>query len=85
MPTIVTFTPLEPPQYARVEGTGRALLHQCKDANGQHHRQRLPLGSVGGIHYLDALCLYCGSHFMWVEESSERPKAGRPSHRRARE
>ena len=80
MPTIVAFTPLQPPQRTPVTGTGRALVHECKDANGQRHRQRLPLGSVRGILYLDALCLHCGAHFVWVEDEPAEPtKAPAPS------
>jgi hypothetical protein len=70
MPTIVTFTPLQPPRRMLVSGRGRSLQHECSDANGQKHRQRLALGSVRGIFYLDALCLHCGAHFVWVEEDS---------------
>lgn len=70
MPTIVTFTPLQPPQRTPVTGKGRITVHECKDANGQLHRQRLPLGSVRGVFYLDALCLHCGAHLVWVEEES---------------
>jgi hypothetical protein len=68
MPTIVTFTPLEPPRRTRVTGPGKMLNHACEDAAGQKHRQRLPLGSVRGIMYVDAVCLNCGAHFIWVED-----------------
>lgn len=68
MPTIVTFTPLKTPQRTVVSGKGRALIHDCRDANGKAYRQRLALGSVRGIFYLDALCLHCGAHFVWVED-----------------
>jgi hypothetical protein len=67
VPTIVTFTPLQPPQRTSVSGTGRLMPHECRDAAGQKHRQRIPLGSVRGIFYLDGLCLHCGAHFIWVE------------------
>ena len=70
MPTIVTFTPLQSPQRKSVSGTGAIAVHECRDASGQSHRQRLPLGSVRGIFYLDALCLHCGAHLVWVEEES---------------
>lgn len=70
VPTIVTFTPLQPPQRTPVSGGGRLMVHECRDANGQKHRQRLPLGSVRGIFYLDALCLNCGAHFVWVEDET---------------
>jgi hypothetical protein len=39
--------------------------------NGDRHQQRLPLGSVRGIMYLDALCLHCGTHFVWVEDETQ--------------
>jgi hypothetical protein len=68
VPTIVTFTPLKTPQRTIVSGKGRSLIHDCRDANGRAYRQRLALGSVRGIFYLDALCLHCGAHFVWVED-----------------
>ena len=68
MPTIVTFTPLKPPQRTAVTGSGRSMQHECRDVNGALHRQRLALGSVRGVFYLDAMCLHCGAHFMWVED-----------------
>lgn len=68
MPTIVTFTPLKPPQRTAVSGRGRAMVHECRDAQGNAHRQRLGLGSVRGIFYLDAMCLHCGAHFVWVDD-----------------
>lgn len=68
MATIITFTPLAPPSHATVKGRGRVLSHRCEDVAGHRHHQRLPLGSVGGVLYLDALCLYCGKHFVWVED-----------------
>jgi hypothetical protein len=73
MPTIVTFTPLQTPQRAVVSGKGRSMLHDCRDGNGQKHRQRLALGSVRGVFYLDALCLHCGAHFVWVEDEPTVP------------
>ena len=73
MPTIITFTPLQAPTRTPVKGNGRVLAHRCEDVGGQHHQQRLPLGSVRGVLYLDALCLHCGAHFVWVED--EPPEA----------
>lgn len=70
MPTIITFTPLAPPRRVRVAGKGRMLNHVCNDTTGSRHRQRLPVGSVRGIMYVDALCLHCGAHFIWVEDDS---------------
>ncbi len=52
----------------RVSGGGRLFLHRCDDGSGHAHQQRLPLGSVRGIVYLDALCLHCGTHFVWTDE-----------------
>lgn len=75
MPTIVTFTPLTNPQRMNVRGKGRSLIHDCRDANDKKYRQRLPLGSVRGIFYLDALCLHCGAHFVWVEDDERSPLA----------
>jgi len=77
VPTIVTFTPLAPPQRLTVSGKGRSLAHDCRDASGDKHRQRLPLGTVRGIHYLDALCLHCGAHIVWVEDDD--PVLARPT------
>lgn len=71
MPTIVAFSPLRPPERTPVTGAGRSLAHECKDGNGTPHRQRLALGSVRGIFYLDAMCLHCGAHFMWVEDEED--------------
>ncbi len=68
MPTIVTFTPLKPPQRMAVRERGRSLMHECQDGHGHEHRQRLALGSVRGVFYLDAMCLHCGAHFVWVDE-----------------
>ena len=73
MPTIVTFTPLKPPERTLVSGRGRAFPHECRDGHGTPHRQRLALGSVRGIFYLDAMCLHCGTHFMWVDEDGAPP------------
>lgn len=70
MPTIVTLTPLAPPQRTPVAAEGRSVWHECADAHGHKHRQRLALGSVRGIFYLDAICLHCGAHFMWVEDEA---------------
>ncbi len=87
MPTIVTFTPLQAPARTPVRGRGRLFPHRCDDVNGHKHLQRLPLGSVRGIMYLDALCLHCGAHFVWVEEEgAEVADGGReqPSGRSAR-
>jgi len=66
--TIVTFTPLQPPTRTRVKGEGRLLSHRCEDVLKRRHQQRLSLGSVCGIMYLDALCVHCGAHFVWVED-----------------
>ena len=68
MPTIVTFTPLQPPQRTAVSGKGRSFAHECQDGHGHPHRQRLALGSVRGVFYLDAICLHCGAHFVWVDD-----------------
>ncbi len=46
------------------------MLHECRDGRGQAHRQRLAIGSVRGVFYLDAMCLHCGAHFVWVEEEA---------------
>ena len=73
MPTIITFTPLQPPTRTHVKGQGRLLAHDCRDITGERHRQRLPLGSVQSIFHLDALCLHCGAHFVWVEEDVSPP------------
>jgi hypothetical protein len=73
VPTIVTFTPLKGPQRMPVSGRGRSLLHECEDGHGHVHRQRLALGSVRGIFYLDAMCLHCGAHFVWVDEEAASP------------
>lgn len=70
MPTIITFTPLQAPGRTLVKGRGRLLAHRCEDVVGQRHQQRLPLGSVRGVLYLDALCLHCGTHFVWVEDET---------------
>lgn len=70
MATIVKFTPLASPERTRVEQRGRSFLHECADASGKSHRQRLPLGSVRGIFYLDAICLHCGAHYLWVDDDN---------------
>jgi len=78
--TIITFTPLKPPQRTAVSGRGRSLMHECHDGHGGAHRQRLALGSVRGIFYLDAMCLHCGAHFVWVDQEAtvgEAEAAGR--------
>ncbi|MFN8640577.1 MAG: hypothetical protein U0802_02525 [Candidatus Binatia bacterium] len=71
MPTIVTFTPLKPPERTLVTGSGRSMTHECRDGSGATHRQRIALGSVRGIFYLDGVCLHCGAHFIWVEDGEE--------------
>jgi hypothetical protein len=71
MPTIVSYTPLRPPASTTVRGRGKVMGHRCVDVSGQKHLQRLPLGSVRGVVYLDALCLHCGTHFVWVEEAED--------------
>lgn len=76
MPTVVTFTPLRAPEHLEVDGHGRMFNHSCEDAAGLRHRQRLPLGSVRGIMYVDALCLHCGAHFIWID--SDEPSAQAP-------
>jgi len=73
--TIITFTPLQAPTRSPVKGDGRRFVHRCEDVGGQSHQQRLPLGSVGGILYLDALCLHCGAHFVWVEDDAQASAA----------
>ena len=70
MPVIVTFTPLQPPSRMTVEGHGRLLSHGWEDVQDRRHQQRLPLGSVRGGLHLNALCLHCGSHFVWVEDEA---------------
>lgn len=80
MPTIVTFTPLQAPARTPVRGRGRLLAHRCQDFMGRTHQQRLPLGSVRGIMYLDALCLHCGAHFVWVEDGrADGTETARPT------
>jgi hypothetical protein len=73
--TIVTFTPLQSPMRTRVKGEGRLLPHRCEDVLKHRHQQRLALGSVRGIMHLDALCLHCGTHFVWVEDEPPAVKA----------
>jgi len=51
-----------------VSGSGKSVDHKCEDAAGNPHRQALPLGSVNGVFHLDALCLHCGAHLVWVDE-----------------
>jgi len=53
------------------EGGGRLLSHRCEDVTSHQNQQRLPLGSVQGIMYLDALCCTaartsCGSKRPWL-------------------
>jgi len=78
MATIVTFTPLQPPNSTTVRGKGKVCTHRCTDVTGQKHVQRLPLGSVRGVVHLDALCLHCGTHFVWVEEGPTRAESAGP-------
>ncbi|GIW40478.1 MAG: hypothetical protein KatS3mg076_1055 [Candidatus Binatia bacterium] len=68
MPKIVTYTPLAPPQETPISGEGKMVHHSCVDSTGKRHHQRLPLGSVRGILYLDAVCLHCGAHLIWIED-----------------
>lgn len=80
MPTIVTFTPLQPPVRLAVRSAGRLLSHRCEDVSGHRHSQRLPLGSIRGVTYLDALCLHCGAHFVWIDdEDDEGEPPGAPA------
>ena len=46
------------------------VLHECTDRHGVAHRQRMALGSVRGVYYLDAICNRCGAHLIWVDEDS---------------
>lgn len=71
MAKIITYTPLQSPVWTTVTGNGCILRHACDDETGTTHRQRLALGSVRGVIHLDALCLHCGAHFLWVEEDME--------------
>lgn len=77
MATIITFTPLQAPARTPVRGQGRLLSHRCEDVTGRRHQQRLPLGSVRGISYLDALCLHCGAHLVWVDDETLEPPTAR--------
>lgn len=80
MPTIVTFTPLQSPRHIRVSGKGHMFNHSCEDSAGARHRQRLPLGSVRGIMYVDALCLHCGAHLIWIDDGeTQRTEATTPA------
>ncbi|GBD27988.1 hypothetical protein HRbin30_03346 [bacterium HR30] len=79
MPIIVTYTPLGAPKRERVKGSGRIVTHRCQDVHGVTHRQRFPLGSVRGVTYLDALCLHCGAHLVWVDEPDPQPNRGTDS------
>ncbi len=76
MPTIITYTPLGSPRRDRVKGPGRVVTHRCQGVDGVPHRQRFPLGSVRGVLYLDALCLHCGAHLVWVDDADFGPVAG---------
>ncbi len=68
MPRIITYTPLQPPTPTVTTGKGHLVAHRCEDVTGHWHQQRLPLGSIRGIMYLDALCLHCGAHLVWVDD-----------------
>jgi len=76
MPVIITFTPLQSPVRTVVRSQGCVLAHRCEDITGVPHRQKLPLGSVRGVTHLDALCLHCGAHYVWVDEHDDRPERG---------
>ena len=80
MPVIITFTPIQGPVRTLVRGSGCVLRPRRADISGGTHRQKLPLGSVRGVTHLDALCLHCGAHFVWVEEpddgAAERLESG---------
>jgi len=71
VPTIVIFSPLAPPTRTKASGDGKSVRHACRDNAGKEHEQSLPLGSVNGVFYLDALCLHCGSHLAWLEDEAE--------------
>ena len=77
MARIFTYTPLQPPKTTTVRGNGKVCTHRCLDVTGQKHVQRFPLGSVRGVIHLDALCLHCGTHFVWVEDAAEWAEHGR--------
>jgi len=77
MATIIIYTPLQAPTRTTVRGRGRVMRHRCEDFNGHKHQQRLPVGSVGGVMYLDAMCLHCGAHFVWADD--EAPPASEPA------
>ena len=79
MATILTLTPLQSPTRTPVKGRGRLLSHRCEDSGGHKHRQRLPLGSVRGVLYLDALCLHCGAHLVWVDEDANDSSRDSPT------
>jgi len=76
MATIITFAPPQAPVRTPVRRRGYHLAHQCEDASGKVHRQKLPLGSIRGVTHLDAMCIHCGAHFMWVEDHHLPPEAG---------
>lgn len=79
MAVIVTFKPLAGPTRVHVHSRGRLVTHRCEDQFAHKHRQRFPLGSVKGVVYLDALCLHCGAHLVWVEEEDEASSAASPN------
>lgn len=70
MPTILTMAPTQPAQRTPAKGVGSMVLHECTDTGGVRHRQRMALGSVRGVYYLDAICNRCGAHLIWVDEDS---------------
>jgi len=71
MPTIVNADPRQSADRIDVRGRGHSIPHQCRDKKGVVHRQRLPLGSVRGVFYLDAICPHCGAHYLWVADGEE--------------
>ena len=70
MPTVVTLAPTQPAQRAAARGVGSMVVHECRDSRGAVHRQRMALGSVRGVYYLDAICNRCGAHLIWVDEDA---------------
>jgi len=70
LPTIITVPVAQPAQRTSVKGVGRMVKHECTDSDGKTHRQRLALGSVRGVFYLDSICTHCSAHLIWVEEDS---------------
>jgi hypothetical protein len=71
MPTIINVDARHGAERIEVRGKGHSIPHQCRDAKGATHRQRLPLGSVRGVFYLDAICPYCGVHYLWVADGQD--------------